>query len=321
MELIKELMGLGILVEPDAVEKLQGLNEEQLKLIVERSKQDRPLVMTDKIIDSFLKTTTFKVLKTIEKKKSFSVQDIVDMLNKRYDFIQSLLMRKIEMSNIVSINKCANGKLTVIGMVKNKERSNGNFVLELEDKTGSLKTVVSADIGKKVELDDVIGVHGNYNNKLLFGEKIIYPDAPLRKVNYSEKDTKVAFIINHDFSEEIEIDADYIFIGNCDNTEKAKHHDPRSKIFLINDEKEGLYYIQSPALIDIDGIIILVLFDHDPLDVIKKRFITSENNDFLIDKIPDIILTNKDINTNYKGITIIGNSSIIELNTRNVSKL
>lgn len=315
MEMIKELMGLGILVEPDVADLLKTLDNEKIKIIIERSKTERPLILTNDIIESFLKQTSFKILKTMERKKSFTVQDMVDKLNARYDFIQNLLMRKIELSNIVSINKCTNGKLTVIGIVKSKEKSDSNIIIELEDKTGTIKTVVSTDIGKKVDLDDVIAVHGNYNNKLLFGEKIFYPDIPLRRVSYSGSDTKIAFVINHDFSKKLDLDADYIFIGNCDNQEVAKEHYSRSRIFFIDDS------ISNPALVEVDGIVILILFNSDPLDSVKKRFISINNNDFLIDSVPDIILTNKDVNTNYKGISIVGNKSVINLKTREITNL
>ncbi len=321
MEAIKQLMDLGILVEPDVAEKLKTMDESQINTLIEKAKQERPLVLTDEIVKDLLKKTFFKILQKFEKSKKYTIQDFVDVLNKRYDFIQSLLMRKVELSNIVSINKCSNGKLSIIGMVKNKEQSDGNIVLELEDKTGSVKTIISKDLGDKVCTDDIIAVYGNYNNKLLFGEKIIYPDVPLRKVNNSESDTKVGFIINHDFSEKLDIDPDYLFVGNCDNIEKAKEQYPRAKIFFIDDKKkiEGLYYITNPCMIDIDGIKILILFDHDPLKTIKRRFISIDNNDFLIDPVPDIIFTNKDINTNYKAITIISEKSLIGLSDRSKS--
>ncbi len=322
MTYLKELMSLGILIDPDANDRLSKMDDVQKNIIIGKSKEERPLVLTNEIIDLYLKTTTFKILKTFNPVKSFTVQDIVDTFNKRYDFIQNLLVRKIELTNIVSINKCSNGKVSVIGIVRNKERSNGNFILDLEDKTGSLKTVVSADIGEKIALDDIIAVQGNYNNKILFGEKAVYPDVPLRKVGVSEKDTKVVFVINHDFSKKLEIDADYIFIGNCDNADKAKEYYPRSKIFIVGDQvKEGIYYIQSPALIDVDGVTILILFNQDPLLALKKRFVNASNNDFLIDTIPDIIFTNKDVNANYKSISIVGTSTKIELKTRNQSNI
>ena len=114
METVKELMKIGILVDPDSIEKLKTLNSDNLKLVIDKTKEERPLVLTPEIIEIYLKVTNFKMIKQFDKKQTFTVQDIVDQLNKRYDFIQNLLMRKVEISNIVSINKCESGKLTVI---------------------------------------------------------------------------------------------------------------------------------------------------------------------------------------------------------------
>ena len=185
--------------------------------------------------------------------------------------------------------------------------------MEEERKYISISVVVSLVI---LTVLGVIAVGGG-----LFGERVMYPDVPLRKVNYSENDTSVAFIINHDFSEKLDIDAEYIFIGNCDNSEKAKHLYPRSKIFSIGNEIEGLYYIPNPSMVEIDGLVFLVLFDNNPLKALKRRYVSIKNNDFLIDTLPDIILTNQDVNTNYKAITIINNKSKIELKSRNVKEI
>jgi len=251
------------------------------------------------------------------------MQELTDMLNKRYDFIQNILIKKVELSNIVSINKCTNGKVSIIGMIKSKEQSNGNTIIEVEDKTGSLKTIVSDDIGEKIALDDIVAISGSYNNKLLFGEKVLYPDVPLRKVSYSESDTKVAFIINHNFSKEIRIEGDYFFVGNCDNAEKLKEMYPRTKIFIFSNQEKmdgNLQYVSNPAYIEIDGVMFLMMFDNDPLLAIKKRFVSVNGTDFLIDTIPDVIFTNKDVNTNYKSITIFNETCMLELKNRNTIK-
>ncbi|MDD5416495.1 MAG: hypothetical protein PHU12_00805 [Candidatus Aenigmarchaeota archaeon] len=324
MTYIKELISLGVLIDPDANDRLKTLNETDIIKIIAKTKEDRPLVLTSEIINNYLKSTSFKILKNMKKVKKISVQDLIDVLNKRYDFTQELLMKKVELSNIISINKCSNGKVSVIGMVKSKEPSNGNMLLELEDKTGSVRVIVDRDVGEKVSLDDIVAASGSYNNKILFGEKIVYPDVPLRKVSYSELDTKVAFIINHDFENKIDINADYVFVGNCDNVEKIKEHYPRTKFFIVSNEEKtdgNLNYIVTPVSLEIDGVNILVLFDSDPLTALKKRFVNINSQDFLIDTAPDIVLTNKEISANYKSISIVGEKCLIELKNRNIIKI
>ena len=315
METIKELMGLGVLVDPEASDKLKELKDTEISMVVEKTKEERPLVLTPEIISSYLKSTKYEIIKQFEIKNSFSVQDMVDQLNRRYDFIQGLLMRKVELSNIVSINKCENGKLTIIGMVKSKEDSGSNDVLELEDKTGTIRAVISKDLSKDIKLDDVVAIYGRYNNKLLFGETVKYPDVPLRKVTYSDKETFVSFIINHNFKDKLNIDSEYVIISNCDNTENVKEKYPRSKIFIIGED------ITSPSLIDIDGIMFMIILDQNPLSALKKRYLSIKKNDFLVDLVPDIILTNRDLNTNYKSISIINNNCMINLKTREIKKI
>ena len=315
METIKELMSLGILVDPEASDRLKELKDTEISMVIEKTKEERPLVLTSEIISSYLKSSKYEIIKQFDIKKSFTVQDIVDQLNRRYDFIQGLLMRKVELSNIVSINKCESGKLTIIGMVKSKEDSGSNDVLELEDKTGTIRAVISKDLSKDIKLDDVVAIYGRYNNKLLFGETVKYPDVPLRKVTCSDKETVVTFVINHNFKNPIDIDSEYIIITNCDNTENVKEKYPRSKIFIVGGS------VTSPCFINIDGIVFMIILDQNPLSALKKRYLSIEKNDFLVDLVPDIILTNRDLNTNYKSISIINNSCMINLKTREIKKI
>jgi hypothetical protein len=74
--------------------------------------------------------------------------------------------------------------------------------------------------------------------------------------------------------------------------------------------------ISNPSIFKIGNVIFLMLIGFDPLDVLKKRYVTIENNDFLIEPSPDIVFTDKDVNTNYKGISIVSKDKMIDLKTR-----
>ncbi|MBU3904784.1 MAG: hypothetical protein KJ906_01380 [Nanoarchaeota archaeon] len=313
MEIVKDLMKMGILVDQEAIDALNNLKDTELTVVVEKTKIERPLVLTPELVSMYLKSTKYEIIKQFESKEAYTIQDIVEQLNKRYDFIQGLLMRKVELSNIVSINKCESGKLTVIGLVKKKEDSGTNDILELEDKTGTLKAVISKDLGKDIKIDDVIAVYGNYNNKLLFGETLRYPDVPLRKAGCSEKETRVSFIINYDFQKQMDIDSEYIIISNCDGLDGVKQRYPRSKVFVIGTD------IRSPCLINIDGVVFMIILDIDPLKALKRRYVSIDKTDFLVNTVPDIILTNREIETNYKSISVISKSVEINLKTREIN--
>jgi hypothetical protein len=55
----------------------------------------------------------------------------------------------------------------------------------------------------------------------------------------------------------------------------------------------------------ISNVIFLLVLGFDPLEALRKRYINIDNTDFLIEPSPDIVFTDKDINTNYKGVSIV----------------
>lgn len=60
--------------------------------------------------------------------------------------------------------------------------------------------------------------------------------------------------------------------------------------------------------------------NEDGLDVLKRRYIFKNNNDFLIDPVPDIFFTDTKETLNYKGITIIQNG-VLDLSTREAKSI
>jgi hypothetical protein len=67
--------------------------------------------------------------------------------------------------------------------------------------------------------------------------------------------------------------------------------------------------------------VFLLLLGFDPLDVLKKRCVSIDNADFLVEPSPDIVFTDKDVNTNYKGISIVSKDKIIDLKTRETQSI
>jgi len=299
MNHIKNLISLGFLVDEDAINSLEKLNEEEFYKIVENLKKENIFIITSFVIMKIL-TEEIKILKTFKPNKKFTIQDYVKMLNERYSHLQGILVKKLELTNIVSINKCSSGNVSVIGLVKTKEEKNEEFIISLEDQTGEIKVVIPKNLGEKLSLDDVIAVSGNINNKILFAEKLLYPDVPLRPVNYTSESIKIAFLIDNK-----KADVEYVIYKDRIE-DKIKHK---------------IYEITNPSIIKIKNIIVLIAFGFDPFDILKKRFVNIENTDFLIDIVPDILFTDKDINTNYKGISIVAQNKIIDLKTREVNNI
>ncbi len=293
---LKNLINLGFLVDEKIKEKIENLTEEQFYNLVENVKKENVFIVNEEILRNVL-IGEIKILKRFKKSEKFTVQDFVKNLNNRYNFLQNILMKKIELSNIVSINKGNVGSLSIIGLVKEKEEKDNSFIISLEDSTGEIKTSISKKLGERVNLDDVVAVSGRTSNKILFVDKLLFPDVPLKPVIYSRESIKVAFL-----SDKKDVKADYL-VYNDKIKDKTKNKE---------------YEITNPCIFKINNVVFLLIFESNPLEVLKKRYVNIENNDFLIEPSPDVVFSDKEINTNYKGISIVSENKIIDLKTRKV---
>lgn len=293
---IKNLMNLGFLLDSDTADIVKNLDEENFYRLVEGLKNEKSVVLSKQLIKRIL-SKEVNVIRSFKPIQSFTVQDFVKTLNERYSFLQRILLSKLELSNVVSINKFSTGDVSIIGLVKTKEEKNDDYIVTIEDSTGEVQAIISKSLGEKLSLDDVVAVSGRINNKILFVDNLIFPDVPLRPVTYSQENIKLVFS-----DEKIEQKIDYLV----------------SKDKIEDKIKNKIYEIVNPSIFEIEGVRVLLIFDFDPLEALKKRYVTIGNTDFLIEPAPDIVFTNKEINTNYKGISIVSKNKIIDLKTREV---
>lgn len=296
---VKNLTNLGFFVDESVVRLIESLNENDFYKLVEEVKKENPLIVNKELINKVV-INDVKIIKNLVPINKFTVQDFIKNLNERYSCLQNILLRRVEFSDLVSINKLSNGNASIIGLVKGKVEKEEDLLVTLEDSTGDVQVIVPKSLGEKLCLDDVVAVSGKINNKILSADALVYPDVPIRPVNYASKSVKIAFLEANK-----EYDSDYLFY--------------REKIL---DKVKGKTYITTnPYVSEVDGVIILTLFGVNPLDAIRKRYVNIESTDFIIDPIPDIIFTDKDISTNYKGITIVSINKIIDLKSREVSNI
>jgi hypothetical protein len=293
---VKNLINLGYLVEESIVNLIENIDEDNFYRLIEGLKRENSFLVTNDLIKKIL-VRDVNIIKEFNHVKKFTMQDVVKNLNERYSLLQSILLKRVEFSDLVSINKVSSGNASVIGLVKDKTEKEEDFAVILEDPTGDIQALIPKSIGEKLTLDDVVAASGRINNKILFADKLIYPDVPIRPVNYTSDSVKIAFL-----EEGKDCDANYVF-----SIDKLK-----DKI------KNKTYKINSPCLIEVEGILILIVLGFNPLDILRKRYVNIENNDFIIEPVPDIIFTDKDINTNYKGITIASSNKVIDLKTREI---
>jgi len=299
MNYLKELTKLGFLIEENAVDIVKNLNKEDFEKIVNNLKKEKKFILTNTLIKNIL-ADDVRILKLFKPIETLSVQDYVKMLNERYKSLQDILIKKLELKNVVSINKCSSGSASVIGLVKTKEEKNDGYLVSLEDPTGEIKTIIPKKLGEKLSLDNVVALSGRINNKILFVERLLFPDVPLRPVNYSKESIKVAFSLDKK-----DYNVNYCIYKN----------EIKDKI------KNKTYNITNPSIVSINNIVILIVRGLNPLEILKKRYVNLENTDFIIEQVPDILFTDKDVNTNYKGISIVSKDKIVDLKTREVSNI
>jgi len=295
---LKNLINLGFIVDEKLNIKIENLTEEEFYRLIENLKKENVFIVNEGIFKNIL-SEDVKILRAFTKAQKFNVQDYVRNLNERYSFLQNILMKKLELPNMVSIDKTSDGSASIIGIVKEKEEKIENIIISLEDSTGEMKAVINKKLGEKIALDDVIALTGNIKDKVLNADRILFPDVPFKPVAYTQDTIKVAFL------PEKNTNADYILLND-------KVED-RIKNKEIN--------IENPCIIKINNVLFLVIAGLDPLEVLKKRYVNIDNTDFIIEPSPDIVFTDKDVNTNYKGISIVSRNKIIDLKTREVQSI
>jgi len=200
-EKIRILMKKGILVSPDAVEDLNEIDIEKLDENVVVLDKEKIRVLTRpkdpvRVVYNYNKPSG---------KRTYN--DFVKYLNHRFNsLLEKMLKQRQELERLTSIKVVAGKReregVSIIGMVKEKkETTNGNIMLELEDKTDVIKVLISKEktelfqIGKDIVLDEVIGVTGIAGNKIVFVDSIIFPDVPLGKeIKKGPRSVKAVFI-------------------------------------------------------------------------------------------------------------------------------
>jgi len=144
-------------------------------------------------VDKAKQASSVNVLFSYKKEsKKRDIQDFVAYFNARYKALEKLLRKRAELQNLTSIARLKNKKdketISIIGIVKEKRNSSkGGIMLTLEDPTEYIKVYINnnkPDLfnpAKDIVLDEVIGVVGVSGNKILFANKILWPEIPLSK--------------------------------------------------------------------------------------------------------------------------------------------
>jgi len=167
--MIRKLMELGVMVEPEAASLLEKgdankVMEKVLKL------DPMPLTINAGLARQLLtEPANVKVVKKAAAMKGMSVPDFVASYNERFSVLQRLLLKNPLLGNAASISS-ASGVCRIIGMVKNGGRT-------IEDPSGEGDFITDARL-----LDgDVIGAIGTAEGGVFRANEIIFPGVQLKE--------------------------------------------------------------------------------------------------------------------------------------------
>ncbi len=158
MNIIEEAMKKNVLIEQNAVKKINSLDDKQKAFLLGKIIEQKPFIVNTEFLH--------KIFEQNNTKKKFSVQDFVLALNEYFEEAKKLF--SVEP---VSIKNCSENA-TIIGMVKKITEEKGAVKIELEDTTGSIDVLCKPEDASDIKEDDVIAATGFVKNGALKADKI-----------------------------------------------------------------------------------------------------------------------------------------------------
>jgi len=326
LEIIKLFRREGYLLDPKLLDYLVK-NPQDVEKILSTIKEEKP--KTKILTLSLLKKPTFEVLRQFQSPKKLTTNGVVKILVKRYQKLKEILSKRIELVNLVSINKIpSRAKLfSIIGMIREASLDH----LLVEDLTGEIEVKINK-MDYLVE-DEVIGIVCERRGDTFHARKIIFPDVPAyRRSGRVREEIHAVFL-----SDKVKKDLEKIGRGKL-------------VFYLGSVEDENVFSFSKygdPCVVRVDGMTIFLTkgdflsfyqekFGLGRMDVLlqllKKRHLNPkigklvDEDIFLLDEIPDIIATvaEKSDVRYYKGVMLItcGKKMIdVNLKTKEFSKI
>lgn len=252
-----------------------------------------------------------KVIKQISSKRLESVQDFVNALNLKYSSLQKIIIEKLDIKDVFSINNIGNDRCAIIGLVRKIKEVEGRYSIEMEDATGSVSVLANkTDASSKLNEDDVIASTGYMRGGTFEADALIWPDVPT--MTPTKGNGKMIFLSNLKLTDktiELVKAADYVFIYNCTGWLDVAAN--TSAQWVVVGGSGNITVVTDPSIVEAGGLKILIHFGKDlAADVLRRRFLTSNGNDFIVEPAPDIVFTSTAEHLDYRGVTIIGNGTI-----------
>ncbi len=191
--------------------------------------------------------------------KKYEVKDFTSFFISRYHFLEKLLRNRVELPNILSIGrvlaKSEKETVSIIGVVMDIAQTKaGNLMITLEDLTGQIKLISTKsklllfNEAKELVVDEVVGICGTFQDRVLFVDKIVWPDVPasseLKKKEEGEEEYAIFLSDIHVGStlflrEEFERFLQWIN-GHAGNDEQREIARRVKYIFMVGDLVDGI---------------------------------------------------------------------------------
>jgi len=285
-EIIREFLNKGVQLDTKVLEFFNKNPQKIQEFSTKIDGVELPVVIDMDFVNKNLQEDIeLRIIKQPSINKKISTEEFIRRINKRYENIKGMFENKVELGNIISINKIRDKvvQFSLMGMVKEK---NGNKVL-LEDQTGEVS--VTLENSEDLLEDDVVGVVCKREDNVIIGKKILFPDIPInREINRTKKEIncllsdvglgedveeKISKILNH--IKETSYKNLFIFIfGVVPINDKVKNFfsdlNKYSKKILITSDINvpDLFRLNLPAMIQIENAKIMLINSED----IKKYF-------------------------------------------------
>ena len=260
---IRVLLKKGILVSPE----IQNKNLEEIKKRIILSKNNKPFIYDEKTHNTLGKLSyrdtpsqnpALEIMESfVENNTKITVKDFITLYNTRYTFLQSLLRHRQDMLGATTIRKIYSvqdrEKVSFIAMVLDISLTrNNNYILNLEDQTGTIKAIVTKskkelfEQARSISPDEVIGIQGNKGDKVVFVNNLVTPDIPLNKeLKKSPEEGAAVFMSDLHFGSKAflgkSLDKFIAWINGKTGTSQQKILVEKIKyLFIVGDLVEGI---------------------------------------------------------------------------------
>ncbi len=330
----------GKLLTPEALRYLENKN-------IDTFLPDNHETIVD-IEDLLATEDKIRILKNITSRKSeVTTSDIIKFYNSKYEKMKSIILSRMQ-KNFVSVNKldATRQEAFVIGIVRDIRDNDGKMNVEFEDSTGAITAIFEQKETEDLELDDVVAIQGTSAGKVMTGQKILYPDMPLRQPTSGKG--KACFISclhldeapKKDFETFLKWfegqDIRYLFVSGgigdvnvfdslvdsyCKNKKvfaAAGREDNEAPHVPDDFKSKNIIPLSNPSLVEINGVKILLAHKFE-IRMLRKRHMENikpvlTEDAMALEELPDIVCcgsSHQASTSNYKSTTIANSGSLL----------